>query len=338
MDPDTDTFLVTVYAHTDDIYKERFAHLKPVRPGAKPKVSDSEVLTLAILAQHHPRRSESAFLRFVKRNWKGYFPVVLGQSSFNRRMRDLWGVLAAMGPEIAKRVGKKLGKPPAYEVVDGTGVPLVKLCRSRTRLFGDGASKGKGGSDKSWYYGIKLFCVVDQHGAISGFAACRADTEERWFAESTLRWRHNPWAAQPSSEEMADVLGPPHNKGQERVGPQAAIWPRAGAGTDTGCDWAADLGYTGEEWQQHWQEEYGAFVLTAEGLSPKAARSLSSMRQQVERVFAALFEHFGLAYPKARSLWGVMARISAKIAAFDMAVCINCLSGRPTHSILDPIA
>lgn len=338
MDPDTDTLIVTVYVNTDDIYKERFAHLKPVRPGAKPRVSDSEVLTLALLAQWHPRRSENSFVRYVKRNWGSYFPAMLGQSSFNRRVRDLWGVLASLCPEVAKRAGKELGKSPAYEAIDGTGVPLVRLCRARTRLFGDGASKGKGGSDRTWYYGLKLFCVVDQHGLISGFAACRADTEERWLAEAALRWRHNPLASQPSAAEMAEALGPSHSKGGERTGPQAVIWPRAGAGSSAGGCYIADLGYAGEGWQEHWQEECGACVVTPEGLNTQTSRQLSAMRQKVERVFAALFEYFGLAYPKARSLWGVMARISAKIAAFDMAVYINYLLGRPAHSILDPIS
>lgn len=338
MEPDTDTLLTTVYVYADDIYKERFAHLKPLRPGARPKVSDSEVLALAILAQWHPRRSESAFLRFVRKNWWRFFPVVLGQSSFNRRVRDLWGVLAAIGPEIARRVREHLVRAPAYESVDGTAVPLVHLCRARTRLFGDGASKGKGGSDRSWYYGIKLFCAVDQHGVISGFAACRADTEERWFAESTLRWRSVPSWGQPSAEEMAEVLGPTHSKGGERTGPQALIWPRAGAGSSTGACYIGDLGYDGEEWQEHWREQYGACVLTPAGMAPQASRQLSSLRQEVERVFATLFEYLGLAYPKARSMWGVMARVAAKIAAFDMAVYINHLLKRPVHSILDPFS
>ena len=338
MEPCLDTFITTFYVAVDDAYKERFAHLKPSRPGAKPEVSDSEVLTLALLAQHHGRRSERGFLRFVKRNWHSYFPRLLSQSSFNRRVRDLWGVLAALVPEIAGRVRKQTGRNPAYEVADGAAVPLVRNCRARTRLFGDGASFGKGGADHSWYYGMKLFCVVDQNSAVSGFAVCRADTEERWLAESTLRWRTDPGLPQPSDEQMQAILGPSHDRGGGRTGPQAAIWPRGGAGINRGCCWVTDQGYAGHAWRRRWWQHYRTRVITGEGLSPEASREHRSRRQSVEQVFSTLFEHFGLAYPRAKTLWGAMARLSAKVAAYDIAVLINYQLNRPPRAIFNPIA
>jgi hypothetical protein len=339
MEIDLDTFLVTVYVHVDDIYRERFSHLKPIRPGPQPRVSDSEVLLLALLWHWHGARSERAFMRFVRRHWSGYFPAPLSQSSFNRRARDLRGVLAGLGPEIARRVSAVCGTTPAYETADAAAVPLLRPCRGkRSCLFGDGASFGKGGSSRSWYYGIKLLCVVDQHGIVSGFAACRADTEERWLAEAVLRWRHNPLLPQPSAEEMREVLGPPHRKEGRRIGPQAIIWPREGAGRTSGCDYLADRGYTGREWGRHWRNSYGANVLTPDGQEPHALRQHNRRRQLVERTFSMLLDHFGLAFPKARSMWGLMTRVAAKIAAFDMAVFMNYLFNRPPHSLPDTIS
>ena len=43
--------------------KERFAAHKPVRPGAEPAMSDSEVLAVVVLTQWQQSRSENAFLR-----------------------------------------------------------------------------------------------------------------------------------------------------------------------------------------------------------------------------------------------------------------------------------
>jgi hypothetical protein len=60
MELDLDTFLVTVYCVIDDLYHETFAAHKPVRPGAEPEMSDSEVLSVVGLAQWQQRRSESA--------------------------------------------------------------------------------------------------------------------------------------------------------------------------------------------------------------------------------------------------------------------------------------
>ena len=45
------TLGVSLYTIVDDLYQERYAHTKPRRPGRRPELSDSEVLTLAICAQ-----------------------------------------------------------------------------------------------------------------------------------------------------------------------------------------------------------------------------------------------------------------------------------------------
>ncbi len=42
---DLDTFLVALYTIVDDLYQQHVAGTKPVRPGPRPTVSDSEVLT-----------------------------------------------------------------------------------------------------------------------------------------------------------------------------------------------------------------------------------------------------------------------------------------------------
>lgn len=46
MDVDVDTFLTTVYVTVDDFCA---AHPAPIRPGPKPVMSDSEVLTILLL-------------------------------------------------------------------------------------------------------------------------------------------------------------------------------------------------------------------------------------------------------------------------------------------------
>ena len=48
---DLDTFLTALYTIMDDLYSQHYAHRKPLRPGRRPELSDSEVLTLTICAQ-----------------------------------------------------------------------------------------------------------------------------------------------------------------------------------------------------------------------------------------------------------------------------------------------
>lgn len=342
MEIDVPTFLVTVYSTVDDIYKERFAPHKPVRPGPEVEMSDSEVLTLVLLAQWRPDRSESGFLRLVAQRWRAYFPRLLSQSAFNRRARDLAGVLCALGPLVSQVVAHRLGLVAAYETLDGVPVPLMRRCRGeRHRLFANEAAVGRGGSDRDWYYGVKLLCAVTAHGLISGFVVGPANTEERWLADALLRWRVAPTAPAPSAAALAPVLDTLPYHQRPRQGPTGPLAPRLGAGVVPASPYVADLGFRGAAWRQHWAQDYGATVLTrddygsipAAALRSAACRWLASQRQVGETLNALLCERFGLKFPRARSWWGVLARLGAKMAACNLAIYLNYLLDRPPFAL-----
>src|SRR5919204_2366335 len=189
MELDLDTFLTAVYCVVDDLYRAEFLPAKPARPGAAPELSDSEVLALMALAQWQPARAERRFVAYAARHWRAYFPRLLSPSAFNRRARDLAGVLCALGPRVAARLSALAGAP-AYEALDGGPVPLMGRRRGdRHRLFAAEAGIGRGGADQEWYYGVALLAAVGPHGAVTGFVLTPASTGERWGAEALLRWR-----------------------------------------------------------------------------------------------------------------------------------------------------
>jgi hypothetical protein len=342
---DQETFLTTVYCIVDDLYQTHYARAKPRRPGRKPTLSDSEVLTLALLAQWHPKRSETAFWRYAAKHWRAYFPHLVSRSDLNRRLRDLWGVLSQLGPALYQLTTQQLG-PAAYQVLDGVPVPLMRRCRgNRHRSFGSEAAVGYGGSDHEWYYGVKLLGAVSPVGGMTGFVVAPANTDERWDTEALLRWRAVPTAPAPRLSELADRLGPRHRKGGHRRGPTGPLWSGLSAGAVAGTPYIADLGFRGVQWQQHWQQVYGATILTpAEYATIPTARTrrqwrtwLSGLRQTVETVFQALCETFGLKFPRARSLGGLLTRIAAKVAALNLAIHINHLFQRPPFAFFDPL-
>jgi hypothetical protein len=344
---DPATLVTALYCTIDDLHREHFAHRKPVRPGRRPELSDSEVLTLMVLAQWRTDRSERAFLAYATTHLRAYFPRLLHQSAFNRRARDLMGVLCAMGPALRRRALAILDLPlPAYEVLDGVPVPLMRRCRgNQHRLFRDEAAIGRGGSDKEWFYGIKLLGGVDAHGFLSGFVAGPANTEERWLAEALLRWRQDPSSPVPSSAELAQVLGPTHRAGGRRQGPTGPLGPRPGVGEPSPVVAIADLNYAGATWSRHWRHDYGATVLTeaefqalAEPDRRHATRRLHGLRQKIETAFNLLVGSLGLKYPRARTLWGLYTRLGAKAAAYNFILFINHLTGRPPFSPCNPLA
>src|SRR2546423_15198714 len=133
MELDVDTFLVTVYCVIDDLYHETFAAHKRVRPGGEPEMRDSGVLTVGVRTRWQQSRSDSAFLGYVRQHWRAYFPRVLSQSAFNRRARDLLGVLCALGPALSQRLDQTLGSAPPYPVPDTVPGPPLRPWRGRPR-------------------------------------------------------------------------------------------------------------------------------------------------------------------------------------------------------------
>lgn len=324
---DLDTFLVALYSITDDLYQEHCAHHKPVRPGKAPELSDSEVLTLAICAQWYDR-SERTFIRYAMKRWRAYFPRLLSQSAYNRRSRDLAGVLVHLVAVIAAELQAYLAP---YQVFDTVPVPLMRRCRGqRHRLFGDEAAIGRGGSDKDWYYGCKLLVAVTDAGVITGFMLAPASTEDRWVADAFLCWRAD---AEASPLSLKDLPSPYRHSGEQYVGPTGPRWPRSGMGAVSQVPYITDNGFSGAWWEAHWRQDYGATLFTPKHYQGDNAKALrrqhSSWRQAVETINEHLEHVFGLHFPKARSKWGLLTRVAAKLVALNLGIWLNRLFGRP---------
>ncbi len=347
MDLDLDTFLTVVYCTIDELFQAHFAAAKPRRPGKAPLLSDSEVLTLMVLAQWHPSRSERLVGRYAAAHWRAYFPHLLDQSSFNRRARDLHGVLAALGPAIATHVAHQLHVRVPYEVLDGIPVPVMARCRgNRHRCFANEVGIGCGGSDRDWYYGIQLLLLVTPAGLITGWTCGSAATEERWVADALLRWRVDPQASAPTLGELAMPLFGHDHPQRQRLGPTGPIGPTVSTGRGHDAPLLADLGFSGVKWAAHWRQDYRATVVTKAVydvvVDSDERRSLKRIftgaRQVIETVGTWLCDRFGLKRPRARSYWGLLTRIAAKVAAFNLGVYVNQLYQRPTFAFFDPFA
>jgi hypothetical protein len=341
---DLDTFLTGLYCVVDDVYRTEFAHCKPRRRGHKPELADSEVLTLATLFQWLPRGAERRFLRYAATHWRSYFPRLLSQSAFNRRVHDLAIVLSQLGPRVVRVLFPTL-LDGDIEVIDGLPIPLMRRCRGdEHRLFADDAGIGRGGSDSEWYYGVKLVTAVSTSGIVTGFVVSPAGTEERWSVDALLRWREDPTAPPPDAAELAPILGPAHRSHGERRGPTGPLRGRCSAGQATRGCYLADEGERGATWHEHWAQDYGASVLTVSALVdqlapdqlPAVKQRLRSLRQVVETVNGSLDRIFGIKFPRARTPWGLFTRIAAKVAAHDLLICLNHLFDRPTFSLFDP--
>src|SRR5215216_3175542 len=268
----------------------------PSRPGRPALLTDPEVITLAILAQWPRFRSERDFWRFAWAHLREYFPKLCSQGQFNRRVRALEPELRALQRSLAE----ELSDPSAvYHVMDTTLVPaIVRVRASRKGLFCGQATFGRSASKTEWVYGFKVALVVDPGGVITAFGLAAASSDER---------------------PIADAL----------------------VASDRHEAYLADKGFTGVEWERRWLEEYGALVAAtpyddSRRAWPKADRRWASgKRQIIEGVICQLKDFFCVERHRAKTLGGLLARLTAKVAAYTCAQRANASLGRPLRHLAD---
>ncbi len=286
---DLETFLTALYTVVDDVYRERLAAALRHRPGPAPTLSDSEVLTLAICAEWGPWDSERGFWRFAQRRLRHLFPRLVDQSEFNRRRRSLYPALAAIQRAVAERLGAHLERERLLDTKP-VAVMVLKRHDDRGLAFDGKAAVGWCQTKRQWYYGFKLVLSLTPGGVIVRYDLVPANVDDR--------------------DAAAEVLEP-------------------------GCRYWADKGFFGRECQREWAESDGALVRAEPPRGTRAAwpRAFAYLahrvRQRIEVVNAQLQGQFAIERTLAKTLWGLVTRVQAKLTAHTVGVYLNVLSGQP---------
>ena len=299
-------------------------------------MSDSEVLAVAIAGQWRvgvPWQSERGVVRYMQQHGRGWFPTMLGRSAFNERVRLLWGAFVQLQQIV---VDALQSVDELYECVDCEPLPSCSLAQAaRHRQHWLGLScLGYGGNNGGWFFGEQLLAAVTPSGVVTGWLLAAADVDDRWLLEAFASARAGQPQLQAPPHRLKDAYAerfdPPldhHLRGLSAVGKPS---PRP---------YLADRGFNGARWQQHWQTQYGACVITvppsnvAHPWSPDWKRWLARHRQMVDTVFARLDDTFALKRLNAHSYWGQLTRVAAKMVAYNLGILLNRFLGRPDGAL-----
>ena len=150
----TEEALITLFCLVDDAY---CAHINPKgqRYGSLKRLSDSEVLALALFQQLRGVESERSFLRDVARFFSHLFPGVLGlwPSSLHRRLRKLRCFLEP----LRRIVLPELVGDPETLIVDSTLLSVLHPRQVGQSAGFEGAAWVRWGSFS--VYGVKLHVI-----------------------------------------------------------------------------------------------------------------------------------------------------------------------------------
>ncbi|MBK9125984.1 MAG: hypothetical protein IPM16_23045 [Chloroflexi bacterium] len=332
---DMDTFFTTLYVLVDDWYKAEIAESMQRHRGGRMRMSDSEVLTVALAGQWQagmPWRSEREVVAYVQRHLRGLFPTMLGRSAFNRRVRCLWGGFVRLQQLVAEQLR---GADELYESVDSVPVPSLSNGQAqRQSTHWTWQSRRGRGSYGRFVWGERVLMAVSPSGVIRGWIAAGANVNDRWLLEALLNRR-------AGGDALHEPKQRPRDGNKPRTTPPAAthLFGWAAVGETLSGDYLADRGFNGRRWRQQWQQAYGARVLAPPPpnepgtWSAAQHRWLASHRQIVETVFARLDNVFGFKRLLAHSRWGQLTRLAAKTAAYNIGLYLNRMLNRPLGAL-----
>jgi hypothetical protein len=185
VDADLDTLAIALYVRTDDLLKA-CPEQAPWRPviGIWPRISDAELVTLAVMQALLGHVSEARWLRFARCHLRHLFPYLPGQPGYNKRLRKLAATMGWLVRALAQDTA--LWADDVW-VVDSTPVECgrSKETVKRSDLAG-WAEYGYCASHSRYFWGLRLHLVCTLHGLPAGFALAGAKADERQVLLSIL--------------------------------------------------------------------------------------------------------------------------------------------------------
>lgn len=181
---DFGTLLTTIFVVVDDWYQKQVKNTTRLKPGVKASMSDSEIMTLLLVMDYLPFPGETQFLGFIRGNYKEWFPNLLDQSQFNRRLRKLDGMLEKLRRSWVEQL---VGEGEKYFLLDTKPLPILGLKRDkRYSDFAGNATPGWCAAREMRYFGYKLVMLSTWNSIPIAYDIVPANTDERIAAEGVL--------------------------------------------------------------------------------------------------------------------------------------------------------
>ena len=167
MTTDLEALVVAAYVFADE-------YPVPARPGRPARISDAELVALAVCQAAMGISSDRQFLGLVGYRLPGWFPHLPSQSQYNRRLRSLVELISAVQQQLAHWLDGG-----QVRLADGTllGCANYPGCAQRSAFAGF-ARYGYAASQHRFVWGVRLVLVSDARGVPLGYTLVPASEKE----------------------------------------------------------------------------------------------------------------------------------------------------------------
>jgi len=281
-----DALLTALYVVVDDFL--------PVRsgPGRRPKITDAELISLAIAQIFLDCPSERRFLRFARSRLGHLFPYIPQQPGYNKRLRRL-------APAVCQVIGHLARSSSSFcdrlRLLDSTPVPCgaSRETVKRSELAGF-AAYGYCASHSRYFWGLRLYLLCAPDGMPIAFCLAPANESEREVAAALL-------------ERAA--------RGELLHGEEIFI---------------TDKGFAGAEFEQFIHDALGAQLVRPDRRDEQPRfGSLGGIRQWIESINDTLKGQFSLERHGGHTPEGVWTRVCQRVLALAAGVWHNALIEQP---------
>jgi hypothetical protein len=291
VDADLDTLATALYVTTDDLLAAHPERV-PARPrvGIAPKITDAELLTLAVMQALLGFTSETRWLRYARAHLLAMFPHLPQQSGYNKRLRKLFPTMSWL---IGQLAGQTSVAGDDVWVVDSTPVECARSRETvrRSDLAG-WAEYGYCASHSRFFWGLRLHLVCTLHGLPVGWALSGAKADEREVFAAIV----------DSTPALARHLG--HGQRQITI---------------------ADKNYYGKVFEADLDARAIDLLRPArKGEKPRPGqRFFKPLRQVIESINDTFKGQLDLEQHGGRTIAGVCARVAQRVLALTAAIWHN---------------
>jgi hypothetical protein len=292
---DLDTLLTALYVLIDD-------HVIPCarrRPGRPKKLSDAELVCLAVAQVLLGARSEHHWLRMCHARLGHLFPYLPCQPGYHKRLK-------AAGPLLAEALDFLARECPSWHdparLIDATPVPCGASRETvrRSELAG-WAGYGYCASHSRWYWGLKLYLVTTPDGMPVAWCLATPKIGEREVAAELLAHAARTGALRP------------------------------------GLTLIGDKGFAGRDFEDLVTAGFKMSLVRPDRRDETPRHgSIGWIRQWIESVNDTLKGQLDLERHGGRTTQGLYARITQRLLAMAAAIWHNWATGAPVKRSLTP--
>jgi hypothetical protein len=284
-----ENFIITVFCLVDGEFKKSVGETRLRKRGFDPNLSDSEVITMEIVAEFLGIDTDKGAWKYFSNHWRIWFPKLGSRANFAKHAANLWYSKQCIQKELAKQLG---AFSDDLHMADGFPMPVCHFKRAYfSCILEEVASYGYCASKEEKYYGLKGNLLISSVGVITDITITSAHIDER----------ESLW------DLIKDISG-------MLIADKGLI----------GNDFKEELKqHTGVNLQTAVRSNM------KEERNPGFIKWLISTRRLVETVIGQLVDQFNIEKVRARKVFYLTNRIARKILSHTICIFINKQIGNP---------